>query len=268
MAGGSRQTFSIDTISFCAKVRGAALTCFAGLTSAVFCLLPAEKQHYALSVLIYAARKDDMPAVQSSGCRAIGVVVGFPQVAESEETLERAIEVVLFSTTGPSVLVRVTPSWALANVCDALPSIAERKDGTPIPSSVGFNTALCVQFVLMPLCAIVPRYRKRLVYVLKATDSEHNSELTGFKYLKALTEQRSLFILDLFTARCSSVGSSGMRNVYVDEAGVLGQMAEVSILQMAADSSSKGLLSAYDDNPLPPPKEKCRYGLKQLDDQQ
>ncbi|BBM97676.1 HEAT repeat-containing protein 6 [Marchantia polymorpha subsp. ruderalis] len=109
-------------------VRGAALTCFAGLTSAIFCSLPDDKQDYVLSALIYAAWKDDTPAVRSAACRAIGVVVGFPQVAGSKEKLELAVEVVVSSTTDSSVSVRITASWALANICDALRSIAESKD--------------------------------------------------------------------------------------------------------------------------------------------
>ncbi|KAL2653169.1 hypothetical protein R1flu_021297 [Riccia fluitans] len=449
-------------------VRGAALTCFAGLTSAVFCLLPADKQRYVLSVLIYAAREDRTPAVRSSACRAIWgcgwissdrrelltpktrfswllrlevltkIILGWwilvlqttwparesTSILMShctllslstwetilsipclnrwcEETLERAVEVVLFPTTDPSVSkgvfvfhVRITASWALANVCNALRSIAERKDDlglrysllgqlaeyalkaandcdkvranavralgnlarfvnfsddtkhvSNLPASenclhqqqiVGLNRdallrhdawldvmvqtlvscvttgnvkvqwnvchalghlflnktinlsrTTCILLLLSrdssnykirihaASALAVPANRedygqsfpdvvKGLVHALEATDSEHNSEPTGFKYIKALTEQRSVFILDLFTALCSSVGSSGMRDV--DEAGVLGRMAEVSILQMTADSSSKGLLSAYDDKPLPPPKEKRRYGLQQLDE--
>jgi hypothetical protein len=62
-------------------VRGAALTCFAGLTAAVFCGLPTLKQEYILSAVMDAASSDDAPAVRSAACRAIGVIVGFPQVS-------------------------------------------------------------------------------------------------------------------------------------------------------------------------------------------
>ncbi|KAL3684955.1 hypothetical protein R1sor_002977 [Riccia sorocarpa] len=352
-------------------VRGAALTCFAGLTSAVFCSLPADKQNYVLSTLTYAAWNDDTPAVRSAACRAIGVVVGFPQIAESDQELERAVKVVLASTNDSSVSVRITASWALANICDALRSTAERKDDLgPIylclghladcalkaakdcdkvranavralgnlarfanfsdqtahvqwnvchalgnlflNKTINLSRTTCILLLLLrdssnykirihaASALAVPASRedygesftdvvKGLIHALETIDSEHDSAPTGFKYIRALTEQltttvvhvlglskpddflylrevlskRSAFILDFFTVLCASVGSSGLRDAY-DDTGVLERMAEVNISQMAAACSSKGH-SAYDDKPLPPPKEKRRYGL-QLDE--
>ncbi|RYR63812.1 hypothetical protein Ahy_A04g021566 isoform A [Arachis hypogaea] len=76
-------------------VRVASITCFAGMTSSVFISFTMEKQGFILSSLINAAINDDVPSVRSAACRAIGVVSCFPQV-------------------------RITASWALANICDAI----------------------------------------------------------------------------------------------------------------------------------------------------
>lgn len=63
-------------------VRGAGLSCFAGLTPAVFCSLPAPKQEFILSAIMRASQYDDTPAVRSVACRAVGVIAGFPQVSK------------------------------------------------------------------------------------------------------------------------------------------------------------------------------------------
>ncbi|PKA66307.1 hypothetical protein AXF42_Ash007004 [Apostasia shenzhenica] len=77
-------------ICHCAPVvRAAALTCFAGLTSSVFCILNGDMQEFIISSVVTAALSNDTPPVKSAACRAIGVV-------------------------------RVTASWALANICDSL----------------------------------------------------------------------------------------------------------------------------------------------------
>jgi hypothetical protein len=106
-------------------VRGAALTCFAGLTAAVFCGLPTLKQEYILSAVMDAASSDDAPAVRSAACRAIGVIVGFPQVSRNKENLTMIINIIKTTTGDPCTLVQITASWALANLCDVLGSNVE-----------------------------------------------------------------------------------------------------------------------------------------------
>ncbi|GAY57189.1 hypothetical protein CUMW_177510 [Citrus unshiu] len=76
-------------------VRTAAVTCFAGITSSVFFSLLKETQEFIISSLIDSALHDEVASVRSAACRAIGVISCFPQV-------------------------RITASWALANICDSI----------------------------------------------------------------------------------------------------------------------------------------------------
>ncbi|KAL6349295.1 hypothetical protein AAG906_033951 [Vitis piasezkii] len=101
-------------------VRAASVTCFAGITSSVFFSLTKEKQDFILSSLINAAVNDEVPSVRSAGCRAIGVITCFLQISQSAETLQKFIHAVESNTRDPLVLVRITASWALANICDSL----------------------------------------------------------------------------------------------------------------------------------------------------
>ncbi|XP_057753732.1 uncharacterized protein LOC130973287 [Arachis stenosperma] len=101
-------------------VRAASITCFAGMTSSVFISFTMEKQGFILSSLINAAINDDVPSVRSSACRAIGVVSCFPQVCQSAEVLDRFIHAVEINTCHTLISVRITASWALANICDAI----------------------------------------------------------------------------------------------------------------------------------------------------
>ncbi|KAJ7526085.1 hypothetical protein O6H91_17G080600 [Diphasiastrum complanatum] len=107
-------------VSFSPMVRGAALTCFAGLTSWVFSSLPAAQQDYILSTVVNAATRDETPSVRSAACRAIGVLVGFSEVIGRKQRVSTAVDVVTSASFDTSLLVRITASWALANTCDAL----------------------------------------------------------------------------------------------------------------------------------------------------
>ncbi|KDP25186.1 hypothetical protein JCGZ_20342 [Jatropha curcas] len=101
-------------------VRTASLTCFAGITSSVFFSLSKEKQEFIVSSLVTAALDDKVPSVRSASCRAIGVISCFPQVSHSAEILSRFIHAIEINTHDPLVSVRITASWALANICDSL----------------------------------------------------------------------------------------------------------------------------------------------------
>ncbi|PRQ16798.1 hypothetical protein RchiOBHm_Chr7g0188131 [Rosa chinensis] len=103
-----------------AMVRAASVTCFAGITSSVFCTLSKEKRDFILSSLVRAAVHGDVPSVRAAACRAIGVISSFPQVSQSAEILDKFVHAVESNTRDPLVSVRITASWALANICDSI----------------------------------------------------------------------------------------------------------------------------------------------------
>lgn len=103
-----------------AMVRAASVTCFAGITSSVFCTLSNEKQDFILLSLVRAAVHGDAPSVRAAACRAIGVISCFPQVSQSAEILDKFVHAVESNTRDPLVSVRITASWALANICDSI----------------------------------------------------------------------------------------------------------------------------------------------------
>ncbi|KAL0391640.1 UNVERIFIED_CONTAM: Dynamin-2B [Sesamum radiatum] len=72
------------------------------------------------SAMIDAALNDEVPSVRSAACRAIGVIACFPQIYHSPEVLEKFIRAAEHNTLDSLVSVRITASWALANICDAL----------------------------------------------------------------------------------------------------------------------------------------------------
>ncbi|XP_057430059.1 uncharacterized protein LOC130723121 isoform X2 [Lotus japonicus] len=103
-----------------ALVRAASVTCFAGMTSSVFIAFTKQKQDFILSSLVHAAVHDNVPSVRSAACRAIGIVSCFPQVCQSAEVLDKFINAVEINTRDALSSVRITASWALANICDAI----------------------------------------------------------------------------------------------------------------------------------------------------
>ncbi|KAK6115494.1 hypothetical protein DH2020_007763 [Rehmannia glutinosa] len=103
-----------------AMVRAASVTCFAGMTSSVFTALPKDKQEFIISASINAALNDEVPSVRSAACRAIGVMACFPQIYNSTEVLDKFIHAAEHNAHDSLVSVRVTASWALANICDSL----------------------------------------------------------------------------------------------------------------------------------------------------
>ncbi|KAJ1267298.1 hypothetical protein BS78_07G045400 [Paspalum vaginatum] len=103
-----------------AMVRTASLTCFAGMTSDVFFSLPENKRDYVTSSSVHAALNDAVPSVRSAACRAIGIVACFPQILSSPSLPGKIIEVIEFNTHNSPTPVRVTASWALANLCSCI----------------------------------------------------------------------------------------------------------------------------------------------------
>ncbi|KAJ4977016.1 hypothetical protein NE237_002122 [Protea cynaroides] len=101
-------------------VRAASVTCFAGITSSVFFSLTKEKQEYVLSSSIGAALNDEVASVRSAACRAIGVMACFPQISCRPEILKKFIHAAEFNTHDSLISVRITASWALANICDSI----------------------------------------------------------------------------------------------------------------------------------------------------
>ncbi|XP_056698588.1 uncharacterized protein [Spinacia oleracea] len=108
-------------ISIChasGMVRAASVTCFAGMTCAVLFSLKKEQQQFIISSCINAAN-DSVPSVRAAACRAIGVIACFPEIFRSAEILHKFINAVEVNTRDQPVLVRITASWALANICDS-----------------------------------------------------------------------------------------------------------------------------------------------------
>ncbi|KAJ0251434.1 hypothetical protein HA466_0123860 [Hirschfeldia incana] len=103
-----------------AVVRSTVVTCFAGITSSVFVSLSQQERDFVTSSIINAALHDKSPSVRSAACRAIGVVSCFPGTSLSVGIFEKFILAVEANTRDPLNAVRVTSSWALANVCEAL----------------------------------------------------------------------------------------------------------------------------------------------------
>lgn len=103
-----------------AMVRAASVTCFAGLTSPVFCSLQKDEQGLVLTASLEAALSDDAPSVRSAACRAIGIISCFPHVIQRSEIIDKFVYAVLHNTRDPLVSVRIAASWALANICDSV----------------------------------------------------------------------------------------------------------------------------------------------------
>ncbi|CAN4112972.1 unnamed protein product [Withania somnifera] len=101
-------------------VRAASVTCFAGITSTVFFSLPKDKQDFILSSCVKTAKSDEVPNVRSAACRAIGVIACFSHIFQSAEIFDKFISPAVDNSHDSSVSVRITASWALANICDAL----------------------------------------------------------------------------------------------------------------------------------------------------
>lgn len=100
-------------------VRAASVTCFAGMTSSVFVALSEEKQEFVLSSAITVALNDEAASVRAAGCRAIGVIACFSQIVCSAR-LKDFIHAVELNSRNSSSSVRISASWALANICDCL----------------------------------------------------------------------------------------------------------------------------------------------------
>ncbi|MCH84296.1 HEAT repeat-containing protein, partial [Trifolium medium] len=100
------------------------------MTSSVFISFTKEKQDFILSSLVHAAVHDNASSVRSAACRAIGVISCFPQMNQSKtkkfnhifsaEVLDKFIHAVEINTRDALISVRITASWALANICDAI----------------------------------------------------------------------------------------------------------------------------------------------------
>lgn len=101
-------------------VRATAVTCFAGMTSSVFFSLTEEKQEFIISSAVYAALNDKATSVRSAACRAIGVISCMPQIFSSTRVLNDFIRAAEINTHDSIASVRITASWALANICDSL----------------------------------------------------------------------------------------------------------------------------------------------------
>ncbi|PUZ50130.1 hypothetical protein GQ55_6G035500 [Panicum hallii var. hallii] len=103
-----------------AMVRTASLTCFAGMTSDVFFSLPENMRDYVTASSVHAALRDAVPSVRSAACRAIGIIACFPEILSSPSLPDKFIDAIELNTQNSSAPVRVTASWALANLCSCI----------------------------------------------------------------------------------------------------------------------------------------------------
>ncbi|KAG2581593.1 HEAT repeat-containing protein 6-like isoform X3 [Panicum virgatum] len=119
---GSKEDSSIKGRCLVAgiKVRTASLTCFAGMTSDVFFSLPENKRDYVTASSVHAALSDAVPSVRSAACRAIGIIACFPEILSSPSLPVKFIDAIELNTRNSSAPVRVTASWALANLCSCI----------------------------------------------------------------------------------------------------------------------------------------------------
>ncbi|XP_074555846.1 uncharacterized protein LOC141811704 isoform X4 [Curcuma longa] len=101
-------------------VRAASLTCFAGMTSSVFSSLTKGKQEFVISSAVTAALSDAVPSVRLAACRAIGVLTCFSCIVSRSKVINEFIRAADYNSHDPQSSVRITASWAVANICDAL----------------------------------------------------------------------------------------------------------------------------------------------------
>uniref|UniRef100_A0ACD5ZV57 Uncharacterized protein n=1 Tax=Avena sativa TaxID=4498 RepID=A0ACD5ZV57_AVESA len=132
-----------------AMVRTASLTCFAGMTSDVFFSLPVNKRDYLTSSSVHAALSDTVATVRSAACRAIGIVSCFSQILLSPSLPGEFIEAIEFNTRNSSTPVRITASWALANLCSSIRFRALELQGDPSTGILDKSTiSLLVEIAL------------------------------------------------------------------------------------------------------------------------
>ncbi|XP_078174043.1 ARM repeat superfamily protein isoform X2 [Carex rostrata] len=130
-------------------VKAAAVTCFAGMTSAVFSSLSRQKQEFVISSSIGAATKEAIPPLRSAACRAIGIISSFPPViSNSSSVLCDFIHAVELNTRSQLASIRITASWALANICDSIRLRAAEFPREDLPCEIVKPTILLVESAL------------------------------------------------------------------------------------------------------------------------
>lgn len=73
----------------------------------------------AVTLLLPLATDADTQ-VRAAACRAMGVLVLFPSLAEDPFFVSDMAASVLDQMQDPSLFIRTRASWALANLCDAI----------------------------------------------------------------------------------------------------------------------------------------------------
>ncbi|KAJ4774736.1 HEAT repeat-containing protein 6 [Rhynchospora pubera] len=130
------------------SVKAASVTCFAGMTSAVFFSLSREKQEFVIFSSVGAATKEAIPALRSAACRAIGIISSFPPVISNSRVLYDFIHAVELNTRNQLASVRITASWALANICDSVRLRAAEFPKEDLPCEVVKSISLLVESAL------------------------------------------------------------------------------------------------------------------------
>ncbi|WOK95328.1 HEAT repeat-containing protein 6 isoform X4 [Canna indica] len=109
------------------QVRPASLTCFAGMTSAVFSSLTKDKQDFVISSAVTAALTDGVPSVRSAACRAIGVLTCFSEIVSRSMVINEFIRAADYNShdslalvhsyiPSPSILIKSNAMRALGNL--------------------------------------------------------------------------------------------------------------------------------------------------------
>ncbi|ORY95566.1 armadillo-type protein, partial [Syncephalastrum racemosum] len=110
-----------------AAVRAMTGDCIASIPKFVFEALPPRDKTLAVTLLLPLAT-DAETQVRAAACRAMGVLVLFPSLAEDPFFVSDMAASVLEQMQDPSIFIRTRASWALANLCDAIVTESEKDE--------------------------------------------------------------------------------------------------------------------------------------------
>lgn len=99
-------------------VRSAAIGVLGSVPDTVLLQLPPRVQQRIVDVLTAAAAREAVAAVRSAACRAVGVLCTLDSTPRTPSRLEPFIAAMAAAARDAAVSVRITASWAAANLCD------------------------------------------------------------------------------------------------------------------------------------------------------
>jgi hypothetical protein len=102
-------------------VRAAGLNALAGLTAAALGGVSAPQRRVLIDTPHRLLKDEAVPAVRAAACRAIGALAALPQLgADGGESLEVSVHLLLRALKDSSKSVRLSASWSVANLCNAI----------------------------------------------------------------------------------------------------------------------------------------------------